>query len=108
MAHGCVEAGRDDHDVRIKLLGDRHDDRAERCEILRITHGRVQATGPRHVHVIAETLASAAFGGPAGSREEVTVVVSVYRQVQHSRIVVKHLLGAVPMMNVLLQDIKIV
>lgn len=101
VANGRVESRGDENDARIERFGDRHDDRAKRRQVFRVAHRRIQPAGPGNVHVVTETLAGPALGRSAGPWKEVTFVVPVYRQVQHSRIVVEHLLRSVSMMHVL-------
>lgn len=104
VAGGRVEAGRDEHEVRRELAGDRHHDGPERGQVLGVAERRRHAARPRDVHVEAQPGARPALRGAAGAREEVAVVVPVDREVEHAAVLVEHLLRAVAVVHVPVDD----
>jgi hypothetical protein len=99
-----VEATRDEHELRAKGLGDRHDYRAKCGQVLGVAHRRLELAVEGYVDVLAKTGVLAALVDGARARKKVTIVVSVQGHVEYARIVVGHLLGAVAVVHVPIHD----
>jgi len=97
IAGGRVEAGADDDELRPVLLERRQDDPLERSAIQAVA----AAGGERHVDGVSLAIALAALRGVAGPRIERELVG---RHVEDVGVGVEHLLGAVAVMHVPVDD----
>lgn len=82
-------------------LSNRHNNRSESSKVFGVAERWIRSGRPGDVDIETETSAGAALGDRTRTREEVPVVVAVDADVQNVRVLVKDLLRAVAVVDIL-------